>query len=163
MRLEKTITTTSTPKVLVTTQTVTGKVWHVTPPTSVILTMDNGENQSFKIPEGQKFMVNGQETDAWGLKKGMVVSATKVVEEPITQVQEEAKVAGHMPPPPPMPESTTPILVAVAKPAPAEAPAPAPAATELPKTASDLPLIGFFGCLMLTGSFGIRVYRKARS
>ena len=163
MRLEKTITTTTTPKVVVTTQTVTGKVWHVTPPTSVILTMDNGENQSFKIPEGQKFMVNGQETDAWGLKKGMVVSATKVVEEPITQVQEEAKIAGHMPPPPPIPESTTPILVAVAAPAPAEAPAPAAAPAELPKTASDLPLIGLFGCLLLTGSFGIRVFRKVRS
>jgi hypothetical protein len=163
MRLEKTITTTTTPKVVVTTQTVSGKVWHVTPPTSVILTMENGENQTFKIPAGQKFMVNGQETDAWGLKKGMVVSATKVVEEPITQVQEEAKIAGHMPPPPPIPESTTPILVAVAAPAPAEAPAPAAAPAELPKTASDLPLIGLFGCLLLTGSFGIRVFRKVRS
>ena len=60
MRLEKTVTTTTTPKVIVTTQTVTGKVWHVTPPSSVILTMDNGENQSFKIPQGQKFMVDGR-------------------------------------------------------------------------------------------------------
>ena len=164
MHLEKTITTTTTPKVVVTTQTVTGKVWHVTPPSSVILTLDNGENQSFKIPEGQKFMVDGQEKDAWGLKKGMRVSATKIVEEPITQVQEEARLAGHMPPPPPMPEASTPILVAVAKPAPAEAPAPAATATaELPKTASDLPMLGLFGCMLITGSFGIRVYRKVRS
>jgi hypothetical protein len=163
MRLEKTISTTTTPKVVVTTQTVTGKVWHVTPPSSVILTMDNGENQSFKIPTGQKFMVDGRETDAWGLKKGMRVSATKIVEEPVTQVQEEARLAGHMPPPPPMPEASTPILVAVAKPAPAEAPAPAAAPAELPKTASDLPLIGLFGGMLIAGSFGIRVYRKVRT
>jgi hypothetical protein len=44
----------------------------VTPPISVILTLENGENQAFKIPEGQKFTVNGQEVDAWGLKKGML-------------------------------------------------------------------------------------------
>ena len=52
-------------------QTVTGKVWHVTPPLIVILTLENNENQAFKIPDGQKFMVDGTETDAWGLKKGM--------------------------------------------------------------------------------------------
>jgi hypothetical protein len=164
MRLEKTVTTTTTPKVVVTTQTVTGKVWHVTPPSSVILTMDNGENQSFKIPEGQKFMVDGQQMDAWGLKKGMRVSATRVVEEPVTQVQEEAKLAGHMPPPPPTPDASMPILVAVVKPTPVAESAPAPAATaELPKTAGDLPLIGLFGCLLITGSFGLRVYRKVRA
>jgi hypothetical protein len=163
MHLEKTVTTTTTPKVVVTTQTVTGKVWHVTPPSSVILTLDNGENQSFKIPEGQKFMVDGQEMDAWGLKKGMRVSATKIVEEPVTQVQEEAKLAGHMPPPPPTPDASVPILVAVAKPAPAAEATPAPATTaELPKTASDLPLIALLGCLLITGSFGLRVYRKVR-
>ena len=48
----------------------------------MILTLEDGTNQQFKIPNGQKFMVNGQMTDAWGLKKGMTVSATKVVEEP---------------------------------------------------------------------------------
>lgn len=30
-------------------------MWHVTPPISVILTLENGENQAFNIPEGQKF------------------------------------------------------------------------------------------------------------
>jgi hypothetical protein len=37
----------------------TGKVWHVTPPISVVLTLENGENQAFKIPEGQKFTASG--------------------------------------------------------------------------------------------------------
>lgn len=159
MHLQKTVTVTTTPKVIVTTQTVTGKVWHVSPPNSVILTMDNGENQSFKIPKGQKFMVNGKETDAFGLKKGMNVSATKVVEEPITQVQHEAQLAGHMPPPPPAPSADTPILVAVVAPTPAPAADAAPAA--LPKTAGNLPLIALVGWMLLAFSLGIRVFRKA--
>ena len=71
MKLQRTTVTSTTPQVVTTIQTVTGKVWHVTPPLSVILTLENGENQAFNIPDGQKFMVAGQETDAWGLKKGM--------------------------------------------------------------------------------------------
>jgi hypothetical protein len=82
MILERTITTTTTPKTITTVQTVTGKVWHVNPPSSVILSLDDGTNQSFKIPKGQKFNVDGQMVDAWGLKKGMRVSATKIVEVP---------------------------------------------------------------------------------
>jgi hypothetical protein len=160
MHLQKTITTTSTPKVITTTKSVTGKVWYVSAPNSVILTMENGENQQFKIPKGQKFMVNGQQTDAFGLKKGMVVSATKVVEEPITQVQQEAQIAGHMPPPPPAPPADTPILVAVVTPTPA-APAAEAAPAALPKTASNLPLIALIGWLLLACALGIRVFRKA--
>src|SRR5215470_16808643 len=84
MKLQRTVTVTTTPQVITTVKTVTGKVWHVNPPGSVILTLEDGTNQQFKIPKGQKFTVNGQQTDAWGLKKGMTVSATKVVEEPVT-------------------------------------------------------------------------------
>lgn len=160
MHLQKTVTTTTTPKVIVTTQSVTGKVWHVNAPLSVILTMDNGENQQFKVPNGQKFIVNGKETDVFGLKKGMIVTATKVVEEPATQVEHEAKLTGQMPPPPAAPPADTPILVAVVTPAPAPAaPAAAPAA-EMPKTGSELPLIGLVGLMLLAGSVGVRIYRK---
>lgn len=159
MKLQKTITTTTTPKVITTTKTVTGKVWHVNPPLSVILTLDDGKNQEFKIPKGQKFNVNGQETDAFGLKKGMVVSATQVVEEPITVVQQQAKITGSMPPPPPAPAPDQPILVAVIAPAPAAAPAEA-APAALPKTGSELPLTGLLGFLSLAGSAGVRLFRK---
>jgi cell division protein YceG involved in septum cleavage len=54
MKLQRTTIITTTPQVVTTVQTVTGKVWHVTPPLSVILTLENGENQSFTIPKGQK-------------------------------------------------------------------------------------------------------------
>jgi len=42
-------------------------------------------------------MVDGTETDAFGLKKGMVVSATKVVEVPETVVTKGKAVVGTMP------------------------------------------------------------------
>jgi LPXTG-motif cell wall-anchored protein len=162
MTLHKTIVTTTTPKVITTTKSVTGKVWHVQPPTSVILTLDDGTNQEFKIPKGQKFNVNGQMTDAWGLKKGMMVSATKVVEEPITQVQREEKLTGTMPPAPPPPSEDAPILVVVAPSAPAAAPAVAEnAPPALPKTGSELPLLGLLGAFTLFSGLGLRLIRKA--
>jgi len=97
MKLVRATVTTSTPQVVTTVQTVTGKVWQVNPPLAVILTLENGQNQEFKIPDGQKFMVDGTETDAFGLKKGMVVTATKVVETPVTSVTTQKAVVGTMP------------------------------------------------------------------
>jgi len=164
MTIEKTVTTTTQPKVITTTKTVTGTVWNVTPPNYVILTMEDGKNQRFKIPNGQKFTVNGQQTDAFGLKKGMVVNATQVVEQPIEVVTQQAKLTGQMPPPPPPPPAEQPILVAVLVPAAAPAPAapaePAPAA--LPKTGGELPLLFMLGLASLTGSASVRVFRKLR-
>ena len=112
MKLQRTITTTTTPQIVTTVQTVTGKVWHVTPPLSVILTLENGTNQSFKIPKDQKFKVNGEMVDAFGLKKGMVVSATKIVEVPMSVLSQQKSVSGTMPTPPPAPPADTPILIA---------------------------------------------------
>jgi LPXTG-motif cell wall-anchored protein len=160
MKLQRTITITTTPKTVTTVQSVTGKVFHVSPPNSVILTLDDGTNQSFKIPKGQKFTINGQETDAFGLKKGMKVSATKLVEEPMTVVEHQREVTGTMPPPPPAPPADVPVLIVVAIPAhaPAETASATPPAT-LPKTGSNLPLVGLLGLLCLGGSFGLRLVR----
>jgi len=98
MKLVRATVTTTTPQVVTTVQSVTGKVWHVTPPLSVILTLENGQNQEFRIPDGQKFVVDGKEVDAWSLREGMVVTATKIVEEPTTVVTKQKVVAGTMPP-----------------------------------------------------------------
>ena len=162
MKIEKQVVTTTTPRTIITVQTVTGTVWHVNPPRSVTLTMENGKNQTFKIPKGQKFTVNGQETDAFGLKKGMKVSAQKVVEVPETVVTQQAKLTGTMPPPPPPPKPDLPILIVVA---PAAAPvetaaAPEPAPAKLPKTASELPLVGLLGALFCGLSLTMMALRK---
>jgi len=134
MKLQRTITTTTTPHTVTTILTVTGKVWHVTPPLSVILTLENGTNQSFKIPKDQKFNVNGEMVDAFGLKKGMVVRAIKIVEEaPMTTTTEQKSVTGTMPTPPPTLPADTPLLIAESAPtaAPTETTeAPAGAATK---------------------------------
>lgn len=162
MKLQRTITTTTTPQTVTTVQNVTGKVWHVTPPLTVILTLEDGTNQSFKIPNGQKFNVNGEMVDAFGLKKGMVVTATKIVEVPETVVSHQRQLTGTMPPPPPAPPADTPILVATAKPAPAPTAAPeasTPAPAKLPKTASNLPLVGLLGLLCIFTSFGVKFLR----
>lgn len=169
MKLQKTIVTTTTPTVVKTVQTVKGKVFQIQPPNSVILTLENGENQQFTIPKGQKFMVDGQETDAFGLRKGMVISATKIVEEPVTVVDQQSKVSGEMPPPPP-PAADQPILVAES--APAAAPAapteearnepPKTQEKELPQTGSELPLLLVLGSSFLLGGARLRFSRRRR-
>ena len=159
MKLQRTISVTTTPQTITTVQSVTGTVWHVNPPRSVILTMENGENQQFKIPQGQKFNVEGQMVDAWGLKKGMKVSATKIVEVPQTVVDRQAKVTGTMPPAPEPPAADQPILIAESAPAPAPAAEPAP--THLPKTGSSVPLIGLAGLLFLCSALAIRTLLRS--
>jgi hypothetical protein len=162
MKLQRTITTTSTPKTITTVQSVSGTVWMINPPNSVILTMEDGKNQQFKIPKNQKFSVDGQMVDAWGIKKGMTISATKVVEVPVVDVAQKRTITGEMPPPPPPPPpADVPILIVEEVPAaPVEVAEAAPA--QLPKTASQLPLIGLLGLLSLTSAFGLRVARKGR-
>lgn len=156
MTLQRTITTTTTPKIITTTQTVTGKVWNVMPPNSVILTLENGTNQQFKIPKGQKFNVDGQMVDAFSLRNGMTITATKVTEVPETELNVKKITTGQLPPPPP-PAADAPILVAVEVPAEA---APAEAApAKLPKTGSGLPLIGLAGALMVLLGLALRAWR----
>jgi hypothetical protein len=165
MKLQRTITTTTTPKTVTTTQNVTGTVWHVTPPTSVILRLEDGTNQQFRIPRGQKFMINGRETDARDLRRGMTVTATRVVEEPITVVDQQRHITGTMPPPPPAPPANTPILIVVSRPTPAPAETETAAAepAKLPKTGSIVPAIGLLGMMFLATSFGLTMARKLRS
>ena len=163
MKLQRTITTTRTPMTITTVQTVKGKVWAITPPLSIILTLEDGKNQQFKIPEDQKFNVEGQMVDAWGLRKGMIVTATKIVEQEATEVSQEKTLTGQAAPTPP--PADVPILVAEggeeAVPAPAEAP---PAAA--PEAASGLSTTGMIGLLCLVVVAAVIVWyvvRKRRS
>ena len=169
MKLQRTITTTTVPKTITTVKTVTGTVWHVSPPNYVTLRLEDNSTERFKIPAGQKFTINGRETDAFGLRQGMKISATKVVEVPETVVEQQRKVTGTMPPPPTPPPSDQPLLIAVvAVPvaAPAAAPAPAPPSEQqaktLPKTGSSIPLLGLLGVLALGTGLTLRAARLAR-
>jgi hypothetical protein len=167
MKLERTITTTTTPQTVSEVQTVKGRVWHVSPPTSVILTLEDGTNQQFKIPPGQKFTVEGREVDAFGLRKGMDVSATKIVTVPGNVVTQQTTVTGEMPPPPSTAAIQGPLLIVIQTKQPAQVAQAKPAETQaqpskLPQTASDLPLIGLIGTLLLlSGVVGFLVKPRA--
>jgi hypothetical protein len=166
MKLERTITTTTTPQVVTTVHTVKGRVWQVSPPKSVILTLEDGSNQQFKIPEGQKFNVDGKEVDAFGLRKGMEISATKIVTVPANVITQQRSVTGQMPPPPPTEAIQGPLLIVVetqpaqvaqAKPAEAQ-----PEPKKLPQTASELPMMGLIGALtLLSGVLSFLVSSRA--
>ena len=162
MKVEKQTITTTTPRVITKVETVTGKVWHVSPPNSVVLTLEDGTNQSFKIPSGQKFTIDGQETDAFGLKKGMVVSAQRVTEIPETVVTQQVKRTGTMPPSPVAPKQDVPVLIVAAPPTPAptETAAAEPAPAKLPKTASELPLVALLGVALCGMSLLSTAVRK---
>ena len=112
MVLERTTTITTTPKIVTTVQTVKGRVWHVNPPNILFLTMDDGTNQRFEVPKGQKFTVEGKMVDARGLKPGMIITATKVVEFTATEVEQQRKLTGSMPSLPQAPHANSPILIA---------------------------------------------------
>lgn len=159
MKLQRTLTVTTTPQTITTVKKVTGKVFHVSPPNKVILTLEDGSNQEFTIPKNQKFNIDGEEKDAFQLKKGMKITATKVIEEPVSSVEHSRQVTGTMPPPPPAPAPDLPILVAVITPMPQVAQAAAATPEQLPKTGSTIPLLALLGMVSVLGSLGLRVAR----
>jgi len=176
MKLQRTITTTTTAKTVTTVKTVTGRVVQIIPPLTVVLSTPDGQHQ-YKIPKDQVFLINGEKKTAFDLRPGMEISATAVSSTPQVVSSEQRVVTGTAPPPPkpatPPPQTVllieepapAPPPVAAARPAPAAAPAPAPpprepAPTKLPKTASPIPLIGLIGLLLFSASLGLRALRR---
>jgi hypothetical protein len=180
-RLTATVTTTTTPVVDRTTTVGTGKVWYVAGNT-VILTLPNNENRMYKVNEDYRFIVNGQKASVHDLKKGMVISAEKIVEAPRTEVASDVAVTGSAPAKP-KPEVAraeprpSPAPTSTEAPAPARAHAPAPAPThtasaaparapaeaapaQLPHTGSPVPLVGLAGLALMGASLGSKTLRR---
>ena len=82
-----------TPVVDRTVATLTGTVWHAGP-TTVILTLANGENRQYDVPAGMKFNVDGAMKEAMDLRPGMKVTATKVVESPRMELATDSVITG---------------------------------------------------------------------
>ena len=168
MKLEKTIRTTTTPKRVQTVKTGTGTVLNVQPPNYATLKFEDNSVERYKIPKNTKFTIDGQEKTAFDLKPGMKITATRIVDVPMTVVSRESRVTGTAPPPPPTPPMEGALLIEAPTPAPAPAPAraePAPEPTQvaqaLPKTGSDIPLLGLLGLLCLAASLGVRLVRRS--
>ncbi|HZI57668.1 MAG TPA: hypothetical protein VFF39_12885 [Verrucomicrobiae bacterium] len=163
MKLERTVTTTTTPQVVTTVKTVQGKVLMVNPPKTVTLQLEDGTAKVYNVPKDQKFTIEGQEKTVFDLKKGMVVSANVITETPTTVAEQTRKVTGEMPPPPPPPPAEAVLLVEQAPAPPVETakaePPPEPAPKKLPQTASPLPFITLLGTLMMAAGFGARIIR----
>jgi LPXTG-motif cell wall-anchored protein len=168
--LTQTITTKTTPSMITTVRTIEGKVWHVNPPTYVILTLPDGTNKEYKVPKGQIFNVNGAKDTVFELKKGMNVSATVVKEEPVIEVAEHKAVTGATPRPkaqPQVPDSVDTLLVESshqpAQPTQTTQTASAePAPKALPKTGSEWPLVGLLGLASLGAGMLTRRVRMVR-
>jgi len=158
------VTTKTTPTTIKTVRNIDGRVWHVNPPSTVILTLPDGTNQQYTVPRGQMFMINGREQSVFQLRRGMNVSATVVTEEPVTEVSRSQHVTG-IAPAPPMPDNVPVLLVekptATPAPAPAETAAAEPAPKALPKTGSEWPLIGLLGLVSLGAGVLTRRLRLA--
>jgi LPXTG-motif cell wall-anchored protein len=174
-KLTATVTTTTTSITDRTTTVGTGKVWYVAGNT-VILTLPNNENRMYKVNENYRFVVEGRKASVHELRKGMVIAAEKIVEEPKTEVASDVAVTGSAPPPPPAPRrevarapEPAPRPAPEATPAPAPAPAPAAvpapapaeeAPAELPKTGSPVPLFGVAGLVLMGASLGVSSIRR---
>lgn len=179
MKLQRTITTTTTPKTVTTVRTINGKVFSVIPPLTVVLSFPDGSpNKQYQIPKDQTFMVDGQKKTAFELKQGMPITATAVTTGTVNETNSTRTVTGTAPAPAPAPVAARPatppptavllievpapppVAVAAATPPPAPARAPEPAPTKLPKTGSPLPLIGLIGVFLVVAALGLRVVQR---
>jgi hypothetical protein len=161
MKLERTTIVTTTPRTIRTIKTVEGTVWHVTPPNSIILTLANRTNQKFTIPKGQKFLVDGKETDAFELRPGQKISASVMSDREETVVDKQVSttgVAAPAPAPAPPPPQAA-VLIVQGPPTPTPA-TPPPAARELPSTGSVFPTVGLLGLTLCGMALALRRMRQ---
>ena len=94
--LTATVITKTTPVTVRTTSTLNGTVWYASG-NHVILTLESGQNKEYQVPESYKFIVEGQPKGVGDLRQGMKVTATKIVEEPQTELSTETVITGRAP------------------------------------------------------------------
>jgi hypothetical protein len=93
---------------------------------------------------------------------GMIVQKSAAPSKPVAVAQAPAAAPAPVKKAAPAPAPTAAPAPAPA-PAAAPAPEPAPAKKKLPKTATELPLVGFAGLLSLAAGVGLTAIRKSRS
>ena len=94
--LTSTATTTETPLVNRTTTITKGTVFWASPK-SIIVSLEGGENKQYAVPDGFKFDVDGKQLSAMELRKGMKLTGTKIVEEPVDVISQDVVVTGVAP------------------------------------------------------------------
>ena len=61
------------------------------------MTLANGENKEYNVPDSFRFVVDGKPASVYELRVGMNVSATKIVAEPRTDISEKTVITGKAP------------------------------------------------------------------
>ena len=137
--LTATVKTTTTPVTVRTKAVQSGTVWFVSPPRLVILTLPNGENKQYEVGDDVKFILRGRSATVYDLRKGMVVSAEKIVEAPDVEITTATTVVGHAPSA--AVAASAPEAIPAAAPAAAQGVAPAAAPADVP-AAAPIPSAG---------------------
>jgi hypothetical protein len=90
------VTVTETPLARRTTTVTKGRlIW--SSPTTIVVTLENGENRQYTVPSGFKFNVDGKQLGVDELRTGMLLTGTNIVEEPATLITEQTVVFGTEP------------------------------------------------------------------
>jgi hypothetical protein len=163
-KLMQELHTVTTPQEVTTLRTVKGKVFKVSGP-HLILRFPDNTTKSYTVPDGIVFHINGEDKTVFDLREGMEIDASVTTVAPQHVVSQHTVVTGEAPKAsavafegPLLLEAPTrlsmPPLVASAEP---------PAATELPKTASPVPLMGLLGLVSVTGYGLLRVAGRTTS
>ena len=165
MTLTDEIFTTEKPMMVKTVEITEGKVFHASPHRLIIHTKE-GEVVDYNIPEWATIKINGEERSLHELKRGQTITATITTEEPMTVVDREKRSHGH----PLVTESKEktevplPIKREVTQAKPPAEPQPTTSATrveeKLPRTASNVPLIGLTGIFALVIAVALKAFQK---
>jgi len=94
--LTATATTTTQPVTVRTTTVTNGTVWWVQG-NYVVLSLENGTTREYTVPDSFTFTSEGKPATVKDLRKGMRVSATKIVAEPTAQISKEIAITGTGP------------------------------------------------------------------
>lgn len=158
-KLSQEIHTVTTPQEVSTLRTLSGRVWFVNAPRYIVIALPEGGHREFIVPEDAVFNVNGEKKTVFDLRKGMDISATVLTIAPLHSVSTHTVVTGQAPPRPDV-AFEGPILLEEKREAPTmTAAVEQPLASELPQTASILPLMAMLGVGSLGLGAGIRLFR----
>jgi hypothetical protein len=157
-KLTQELHTVTLPQEVTTLRTVKGKVFKVNGP-HLILRFPDNTTKSYTVPDGIVFHINGEDKTVFDLREGMEIDASVTTVAPQHVISKHTVVTGEAPTPSPVAfegpllldaptHLSMPPLVALEQPT---------AVTELPKTASLVPLMGLLGLVSLTGYGVLRV------
>jgi hypothetical protein len=133
-------------------------VWFVSG-NQLIVTLPNNENRIYTVNDDYRFTVEGQPASVHDLRKGMVISAQKIVEEPRTEMASDVAVTGEAPPAATPKDGRRPKVLELLPPAPVKREHVQPVVAEknkaglgeLPRTA-QVPVTGLLAFLSIAAS-----------